>query len=128
MTIVRSPAHLYLHMSCQHSANQYEREIQQLQSRCSQLRDDLAEARSENKELGLLLCQSGDRLDEQAMLTDMMDVMLEQHKEALAEKVKEIHDRDLVIGMLQAKPLDGVAARPPAAVRSLPYMLPTCYI
>jgi uncharacterized protein YhaN len=102
-TIVRSPAHVYLHVSCQHGANQYEREIQQLQSRCSRLRDDLAKAQSENKQLGLLLCQSEDKLDEQAMLTDMMDVMLEQHKEALAEKVKEIHDRDLIIRLLQAK-------------------------
>ncbi|KAK3933681.1 hypothetical protein QBC46DRAFT_414587 [Diplogelasinospora grovesii] len=63
----------------------------------AQIQEELEQARLRNTELSVLLFKYQERLNEQSFHRDMLEIDLNQHKETLASKLREIAEQQCVI-------------------------------
>ncbi|KAK3933648.1 hypothetical protein QBC46DRAFT_275361 [Diplogelasinospora grovesii] len=63
----------------------------------AQIQEELELARLRNTELSVLLFKCQESLDEQSFHRDMLEINLDQHKETLASKLREIAEQQCVI-------------------------------
>ena len=72
-------------------------DISYLQERAHQLENSLREQQMRNGELEQLLAGCREQLEEESFKSGVLELDLNQHKEALLEKVKELRERDETI-------------------------------
>lgn len=72
-------------------------QIEVLQETCQSLKHELKLHQSRTEEYARLLLTCTDKLDEESLRRETLEMEVNQHKEALSEKLGEIRDRDQTI-------------------------------
>ncbi|KAH6871724.1 hypothetical protein B0T10DRAFT_500369 [Thelonectria olida] len=76
----------------------YPGELNSLIHQCDQLENDLLEAQASRNELGALASRYAEQLDEEVVNRGIVELALNQNKEALKEKIKELEEAFRLIG------------------------------
>lgn len=77
----------------------YNEELKDPKSQCEQIRDLLDQVSSENQELVELLSKYVGQLDEQEFYRKVLEMDLDQHKEVLADAIRELAKKGYLLSL-----------------------------
>ena len=83
--------------ACGPNDGELDEQLNNLKARYDQVRNELEQTSFQNRELFTLLTKYVDQLDDQVFSKEVLEVELDQHKEALAEVSKELAEKNCII-------------------------------